>query len=59
MKPKEFPYEKFVNTKGWKIVESAIADLVENGDLIEQTARKYIVGYLMKKLDESKNIDNK
>ena len=45
-----FPYEKYQGSDLWKTIERAIADLVRNGDLEEKTSRKYIVGYLCKKL---------
>jgi hypothetical protein len=32
------------------LIEKAVADLVKNGDMIEQTPRHYIVGYIVKKL---------
>jgi hypothetical protein len=32
-------------------VDKAIADLVENQDIIENTRRDYIVGYFCKKLE--------
>jgi len=34
----------------WTSVETALTDLVANGDLVEQTNRKYIVGYFCKVL---------
>jgi hypothetical protein len=34
----------------WTSVETALSDLVANGDLVEQTNRKYIVGYFCKVL---------
>jgi hypothetical protein len=37
-------------TPAWKILDKAIADLVDNTDIVEQTRRDYIVGYICKKL---------
>jgi hypothetical protein len=54
MKPKEFPYKKFQATEAWKIVDHAIEELVENKDLTETTARRYIVGFILKQLDDNK-----
>ena len=34
----------------WASVDTALTDLVANGDLVEQTNRKYIVGYFCKLL---------
>jgi hypothetical protein len=45
-----FPYEIHRGTPVWKVVDKAISDLVENGDLAESTPREYIVGYICKKL---------
>jgi len=40
------PYRAYENTPLWERVQKAIDALVRNGDLIEQTPREYIVGYL-------------
>jgi len=44
------PYEMYRGTPAWKILDKAIADLVDNTDIVEQTRRDYIVGYICKKL---------
>jgi len=44
------PYEIHRGTPVWKVVDKAINDLIENGDLTETTPRDYIVGYICKKL---------
>lgn len=55
----DFPYKKFESTKLWRILDSGITDLVENKDLEEKTAHKYIVGYLCDVLSKSKvSIEN-
>jgi hypothetical protein len=54
MKFKEFPYKKFQTTEAWSIVDDAIKQLVENKDLVETTARRYIVGFILKQLDDNK-----
>lgn len=46
------PYTAYARTPIWQVVEKAIDDLVENGDLAELTRREYIVGYLTKQLAE-------
>lgn len=50
---KSHPYEAWEGTKVWSALESAIAELVENQDLTEMTAREYIVGFLAKRLSEA------
>jgi hypothetical protein len=46
------PYVRFVETDTWTILNVALDELVENGDIVEQTKRDYIVGYLCKALAE-------
>jgi hypothetical protein len=48
-----FPYEEFRGTARWRLLEDALGELVENRDLVEQTHRDYIVGYLCKKLSSN------
>ena len=55
MKSNEFPYKDLVDSEMWIIIEKAIADLVKNGDIIEQTQRKYIIGYITKKVTDSRS----
>lgn len=55
MPSNDYPYQKYEATKNWEVVERAVNALVENGDLIEQTNRKYIVGYICKLLDDPIN----
>jgi hypothetical protein len=50
-----FPYKEFVDTPIWLALDEAISDLVDNNDIKETTARRYIVGYLCKKLAKIKN----
>ena len=47
------PYEELEKTSLWRVVDSSIEDLVANGDLLEQTPRVYVVGYIVKKLVEA------
>ena len=42
------PYVEYENTQLWRSVNKAIGDLVQNKDVIEQTPRHYIVGYICK-----------
>ena len=50
---KKFPYSIYKNSVYWKIVDQSIDDLVRNQDIEEQTPRHYIVGYIVKKLEEN------
>jgi len=49
-----YPYQQFENTGTWRVVDDAINALVQNGDLKESTARRYIVGYICEQLDKAK-----
>jgi len=42
------PYKKYESHRYWKRIDEGISDLVDNQDLVEQSARPYIVGYLCK-----------
>lgn len=46
-------YELFEHHPTWAIVDRAIDDLVENGDLKETAPRRHIVGYLTRLLVNS------
>jgi polyhydroxyalkanoate synthesis regulator phasin len=48
MNSNEHPYKAYERTGVWKAIDKAITELVKNGDLTEQTARPYIVGFLTK-----------
>jgi hypothetical protein len=48
-----FPYERHRELHAWRVVEAAVARLVANGDIEEKTARKYLVGYIVKELEEA------
>lgn len=50
----EHPYTNFEGSPLWDVIDSAISDLVENSDIRETTHRRYIVGYLCKKITDSK-----
>lgn len=49
----EHPYVEYQSTPLWAVIEKAIDDLVENQDLIEQTSREIIVGYICKQILDS------
>lgn len=46
----DHPYQSLESHPAWQAIDAAISDLEDNGDLREQTARVYIVGYLVKAL---------
>ena len=46
------PYKDLEDTNLWDVVYGAIDDLVKNQDIMENTSRTYIVGYIVKKLFE-------
>ena len=47
------PYSKYERLPVWNVISGELDALVENGDLNETTARKYIVGSLCKALDNA------
>ena len=55
-KRRSHPYSEFEDTAVWTAVDKAINDLVKNGDLVEETKREYIVGYICKALVRQKCI---
>ncbi len=46
-------YEKYMETNIWKVLDRAFSDLVENQDIEERTDRNYLIGYLIKCLEEN------
>ena len=44
------PYKNLEHLSAWKVLDRALTELVENGDLKELTARRYILGYIIKQL---------
>ena len=44
------PYEAYEGTETWTLLDKAVEELIENNDLIEQTNRAHIVGFLCKAL---------
>jgi hypothetical protein len=49
----EHPYQQYEGSSAWNVLDKGISDLKANGDLAEMTERRYIVGYLLRLLDES------
>jgi len=48
------PYVRWEDTPLWEAVEKAVADLVQNRDLVEDEYHEYIVGYIRKIIDRRK-----
>ncbi len=48
------PYLAWERTPLWRAIEKAVADLVENQDLVEDEYREYIVGYICKTIGRRK-----
>jgi hypothetical protein len=59
MKRNKFAYQEFEEMPVWPVVDQAIESLVQNKDLIEQTDRRYVVGFLIKRLNEKGMLANK
>ncbi|MEI7833886.1 MAG: hypothetical protein WCJ56_11905 [bacterium] len=51
------PYEEYENSELWIIVEKALEELVRNKDIILCTRKEYIIGYLLKSIMNSEEID--
>ena len=54
----QHPYVQFEGTSVWSALDAALTALVQNGDVIEQTDRRYILGSLCKALAEKGVIAN-
>ena len=48
------PYDEYKTTPAWSVVEKALDELVDNQDIVFQTVPDYVIGYIVKKLEESK-----
>jgi hypothetical protein len=46
----EFPYTEHESTRTWSVIEQALEDLQENGDLTLTTAPQHVIGYLCQQL---------
>ena len=51
--PNYDPYKEFEGLAAWSVVDRAIARLVQNKDLIEQTDRRHLVGLIVRELSDS------
>jgi hypothetical protein len=45
-------YVKYESLPEWGVIDKAISDLIDNNDLVEQTARYCIIGYILRSLGE-------
>lgn len=50
---KKHSYANFETHSYWKIIEDAITELEENKDLILQTKKEYVCGFIVKQLVKS------
>ena len=48
------PYDKYRTNPTWTVIEKALNELVDNQDIIFQTIPDYVIGYIVKKLEEAK-----
>ena len=48
------PYVRWEGTPLWNAIEKAIADLAKNHDIVEETGRNHIVGYVCKAVGRRK-----
>ena len=48
------PYDQYKENPAWPVVEEALNELVDNQDIVFQTVPDYVIGYIVKKLEESK-----
>jgi hypothetical protein len=55
---KNFPYSVYKKHKAWNVILAEILSLVENKDITLQTHVDYIVGALLKSLDDSQHLSN-
>jgi hypothetical protein len=46
------PYEAYENTELWNVLDRSIQQLVVNSDIMLQTDRRYVAGYLCQQLSE-------
>ncbi len=46
----ETPYTEHESTATWRVLEQALRELEENGDLTITTAPRHVVGYLCRQL---------
>lgn len=47
----ENPYQKYVDSRLWKIIDVVLDDLQDNQDLIITTKKEYVVGYICKAVE--------
>ncbi|MFN4807044.1 MAG: hypothetical protein ACK46A_11350 [Akkermansiaceae bacterium] len=53
-----YPYGELEKMAVWPVIDKLVGDLAENKDIIEQTDRRYIVGYLIKELAAASLLTN-
>jgi hypothetical protein len=50
MKKYQHPYIELENSEMWEKVAKSIQDLIENQDLVLQTRKEYVIGYICKSI---------
>jgi hypothetical protein len=53
------PYSEFRGTKTWQALSRAITALERNRDVVLQTKKEYVIGYLASKLPKTKSVVRK
>ncbi len=48
------PYDDYISSPLWKIVEKALIDLENNNDFERTTDRYYMIGYIVKQIETHK-----
>lgn len=48
----DFPYKAWMSHPAWEVVDQELGELEDNGDLELQTARRYVIGSVVKSLAE-------
>ena len=46
----ETPYTEYESTPMWRVLEQALQELEENGDLTITTVPRHVIGYLCQRL---------
>ena len=59
MNSEKFPYRHLESLPAWDVVDQAVEKLVCNDDLVETTARRNIVGFIVNELSVSGLLESK
>ena len=50
------PYIEYENTPMWNLINKTISELEENQDIKLSTPKEYVIGYICKQIESSKEI---